>query len=265
MRANYVYKLTNGELVDITLDAPNNPDTINHTIKGVITEHFCTFLVGIANRAPVANAGIDQILECTSLQGVDVVLDGSASYDPDENITGLEPSNTATNGRTIISYTWTGDFGTVTGVNPKVILPIGVHKITLTVSDGLLETSDEVIIIVKYKFTGFFQPIDMGDKVFNVAKAGSAIPIKFSLNGYMGMNIFASGYPKAIDDTYDPTASYDDIEVIVTSGKSGLSYDSGSVQYTYVWKTDEVWAGKYKQLVVKLVDGTVITANFKFK
>ena len=59
----------------------------------------------------------------------------------------------------------------------------------------------------------------------------------------------------------DPT---DAIET-VTSGSSGLTYDSTSDQYTYVWKTQKAWAGTCGQLQVKLTDNTTHTANFSFK
>jgi hypothetical protein len=36
----------------------------------------------------------------------------------------------------MLSYTWTGPFGTVTGRKPKVFLPVGTSVVTLEVSDG---------------------------------------------------------------------------------------------------------------------------------
>ena len=60
-------------------------------------------------------------------------------------------------------------------------------------------------------------------------------------------------------------ASLDDIEQTVTAGASSLSYDTASGQYSYTWKTEKSWAGSCRQLIVRLVDGTEHTANFKFK
>ena len=51
-----------------------------------------------------------------------MTLDGSGSSDPDG-----DP----------LTYTWTGSFGTATGVHPTVELPVGTWTITLTVDDGL--------------------------------------------------------------------------------------------------------------------------------
>ena len=42
---------------------------------------------------------------------------------------------------------------------------------------------------------GFFQPVDNQPTV-NTAKAGSAIPVRFTLGGYNGANIFASASPR---------------------------------------------------------------------
>jgi hypothetical protein len=119
-------------------------------------------------------------------------------------------------------------------------------------------------VTVKYNFSGFFKPVEMGSDVVNVVKAGSAVPLKFSLSGYQGMSVFVPGYPMAITGVYQPDMDFEVMPTIETAGKSGLSYDALTDQYTYVWKTDKAWAGNSKILVVKFSDGTVQTVNFKF-
>jgi hypothetical protein len=114
------------------------------------------------------------------------------------------------------------------------------------------------------QFSGFFQPVD-NLPTLNVVKAGSAIPVKFSLNGDQGLNIFAAGFPVSISINCDTGAPQDAIEVTVTAGNSSLSYSAGTGTYTYVWKTDKAWAGMCRQLVVRLNDGTDHVANFMFK
>lgn len=148
--------------------------------------------------------------------------------------------------------------------------PVSSSPVEITITQGTLSAdnysftmANGALTIMPYKFTGFFKPVDMGS-VVNTVKAGSAIPIKFSLNGNMGLKIFADGYPKAIDKAFDPNSPYDTIPTIDTPGNSSLSYDPVTDQYTYVWKTEKGWAGLSKQLVVILADGTVCTANFKF-
>jgi hypothetical protein len=76
-----------------------------------------------ANNPPVANAGANQALECTANGGAPVVLDGSASFDPDG-----DP----------LSYQWTDSAGQVVGNTAVVNLSValGTHTFTLTVEDG---------------------------------------------------------------------------------------------------------------------------------
>ena len=115
-----------------------------------------------------------------------------------------------------------------------------------------------------YDWTGFFRPVD-NIPTLNVAKAGRAIPVKFSLNGDQGLDIFEDNYPLSYQIDCVSTTDVDGIEETVTAGGSILSYDTVADQYIYVWKTDKDWAGTCRQLVVKLIDGTYHIANFTFK
>jgi Tol biopolymer transport system component len=115
-----------------------------------------------------------------------------------------------------------------------------------------------------YNFSGFFQPVD-NLPVVNSVKAGQAVPIKFSLGGDQGLNIFEPGYPRSQQIVCESNATVDGIEQTVTAGSSSLSYDLSTDTYTYVWKTEKSWANTCRQLVVKLNDSTFHRANFKFK
>lgn len=55
------------------------------------------------------------------------------------------------------------------------------------------------------------------------------------------------------------------VEVTETLTAGGSSLNFGGDQYNYVWKTERSWAGTCRQLVLTLNDGSVHTANFKFK
>jgi hypothetical protein len=120
-----------------------------------------------------------------------------------------------------------------------------------------------------YDFTGFYSPVD-NLPTFNKAKAGSAIPVKFSLGGDRGLDVFAKDAtanattsPTSGALACDSAAEIDPIETTVSAGSSGLSYDAASDTYTYVWKTQKGWTG-CRQLVVEFDDGTVERANFRF-
>ena len=116
---------------------------------------------------------------------------------------------------------------------------------------------------IPFTFTGFFAPVD-NLPTLNTVKAGQAIPVKFSLGGDYGLNIFMPGYPSSSLVACGTTAE-DAIEETSTAGSSSLSYDSGSGRYHYVWKTDKAWANTCRTLVLKFTDGTIRKANFKFK
>jgi hypothetical protein len=126
---------------------------------------------------------------------------------------------------------------------------------------------------VVFNWTGFFQPIDNNPDqsgnvglatVWNSAKAGQAIPVKFSLNGDQGLSILQAGYPKSTKVTCpNASAVVDSLETYAAS-TPGLHYDPGADQYIYVWKTASTLANTCQRLEVKLVDGTSHYAFFKF-
>jgi hypothetical protein len=119
-----------------------------------------------------------------------------------------------------------------------------------------------------YAFDGFYAPVNnrdaQGNFVFNKTNAGAAIPVKFSLGGDYGLDIFEAGYPKSEVIACNSQAEVDGIEETVTAGNSSLSYAAGSDTYTYVWKTSKAWEDTCRQLVVKFDDGTTARANFRF-
>ena len=180
------------------------------------------------------------------------------------NATGVDPEGTA------VTFEWdldnNGTFETpgqsvtfsATGITAPATLTVKV-KVTDTFGNFAV---DDTTVSVLYNFTGFFQPVD-NLPIVNTVKAGQGVPVKFSLNGDHGLNIFADGYPK-IEFVVCGSATADAIEITVTAGSSSLSYDPTTDQYTYVWKTDKSWAGKCGTLQVMFNDGTTQTALFKF-
>jgi predicted extracellular nuclease len=113
-----------------------------------------------------------------------------------------------------------------------------------------------------WTFTGFLQPVDNGG-VLNQVRAGQAVPVKFQLGGDRGLDILASGSPTSATI---PCAggAVDPIEETATAGASGLQYDAATQTYTYVWKTQRAWSGTCRRFTLKLDDGTVRTADFRF-
>ncbi|MEA3225351.1 MAG: choice-of-anchor Q domain-containing protein, partial [Planctomycetota bacterium] len=115
---------------------------------------------GPINTPPVANAGPDQIVECTG-----VTLDGSASSDDGQ----IQP----------LTYTWTWIGGSATGVNPAVTLPLGTTTVTLAVYDGELSDTDTVDITV-------------GDTTAPVITINAPVPYGLYEAGYLALDFSAS-------------------------------------------------------------------------
>jgi hypothetical protein len=143
----------------------------------------------------------------------------------------------------------------------------GLHTFVVQAldTDGTVLASLQRQYAVDFNFNGFFEPVN-NQPTLNVAKAGSAIPVKFGLGGNQGLDIFYnSTYPASQQISCDSTAPLDTIETTVTAGGSSLSYDAGTGRYSYVWKTNPAWSGTCRSLVIRTKFGTFHTANFKFK
>jgi len=114
-------------------------------------------------------------------------------------------------------------------------------------------------LIQPFAWSGFYSPI--GE--WNTVHAGSAVPIKFSLGGDRGLDVFAAGSPSSVPVACEGAAAGAS-EPTVTPGNSSLTYDPVADRYTYVWKTQKAWAGSCRQLLVTLADGTSHSAMFEF-
>jgi hypothetical protein len=128
---------------------------------------------------------------------------------------------------------------------------VGTTTVNVTATDGVGNIATKSFTVtVRYNFTGFFQPVD-NPPTFNTANAGQAIPVKFSLSGPKGVNIFAPGYPTSVPIAC-PSGSGAQIEETVAASASFLQYDSGTDRYNYIWKTNASWSGTCRQLIIKL-------------
>ncbi|MBZ5565188.1 MAG: hypothetical protein LAP13_22555 [Acidobacteriia bacterium] len=165
-----------GQATDATLSNPTGltldegdslyiADSLNHRVRridlgsGVITTVAGSGSGG-GNEAPVADAGHDQILECTSPEGTLVQLDGSESSDPEGGTLALR---------------WTGPFlraaSPAAGVRPQVFLPLGKSVVRLSVNNGQL-VSQPARTTVEIRVG--LQP--MGEALANMVPEGEAIP-----------------------------------------------------------------------------------------
>jgi hypothetical protein len=196
-------------------------------------------------------------------------------------VTSLSPTSGPLAGGTSVAITGTGftgatavTFGTtpatsftvnsdtsITATAPAAT-SVGPVDVTVTTPGGTSTTSPADQYTYTYSFTGFFPPVN-NPPALNRVNAGRTIPVKFSLGGNQGLAIFASGSPASQE--YDCTTGAPiGASQPTTPGSAGLTYNSGSDQYTYHWSTDSAWAGTCRHLYVQLNDGTTHQANFQF-
>ena len=142
-----------------------------------------TLQVDNPNRPPTTNAGPDQTVIATDQAGATVSLSGAGSTDPD--------------GHTL-RYIWSGPFGLIGGINPTVSLPLGAHTLTLAVSDGLLSSTDTVVIAVQ-------SMIDLLPTALTTTVSGSNILVQDSVKnqGLTAAGAFTIRYYLSINTSYD--------------------------------------------------------------
>lgn len=99
-----------------------------------------TQLVTVTNTAPVADAGIDRIVECHNVSGTgtSVTLNGTGSYDPDAG--------------DVFSYQWSAVgimFDDPTSATPTADFPMGATTVSLIVEDqcGAIDATDVIIVV----------------------------------------------------------------------------------------------------------------------
>jgi hypothetical protein len=138
---------------------------------------------------------------------------------------------------------------------------VGTRSVSCTVTDNAgNQDSASVSYTVGFQFSGFFQPVD-NLPIINRAKAGTAVPVKFSLNGNQGLVILAPGYPVSQSITCATGVPVDPIEETVSAGNSSLSYDAATGRYVYTWKTVNTWIG-CRTLRLRFIDGKEQSAVF---
>lgn len=141
----------------------------------------------------------------------------------------------------------------------------GVVEITVRGESVILEPGETYEfpppVVETYAFTGFFAPVANLPTV-NTQTAGSAIPVKFSLNGFQGLDVIEPGYPMSQPmscTTWSPIGPGAAI-----SSNGGLTYDATSDRYSIVWKTVKAWGGTCRQFQMLLDDGSTHRFNVKF-
>ena len=170
-----------------------------------------------------------------------------------------------------VTYSLTGpggtkSFSTITDYLGRATLPAtglapGTYAVSASFAGDVTYTAaTRTGTLVVSAFTGFFSPVG-NPPALNVVNAGSTVPIKFSLGGNRGLAILAPGSPRVLTIACGTGLPTGPVEPAASVG-GGLTFASG--QYQFNWKTQKSWVG-CRQFELRLVDGSVHVANFKFK
>ena len=119
-----------------TIQLPLGTYTIALIVNdGIFDSESDEVVMTVYNTAPVADAGMDQTVYAWIDGNASVTLDGTGSSDTDGDS---------------LTYSWILDGEVIaTESMPTITLPVGIHTVTLTVSDGIEESeSDGVVITV---------------------------------------------------------------------------------------------------------------------
>jgi hypothetical protein len=145
---------------------------------------------------------------------------------------------------------------------------VGDHTFTVRAvdaagNDATRSVSYRVEERFAFDFEGFFSPVRNRPRV-NLARAGSLVPMRFSLDGWQGRDVIADGYPRSREMECGSTADLDGGEPARAVGRWRLRYRPRRDLYVYLWKTDRDWVGECRQFILRLADGSYHRADFRF-
>lgn len=139
---------------------------------------------------------------------------------------------------------------------------VGTHEFGVDAADAAGNTAHAgATYRVIYDFKGFLKPLRNRPEV-NRWKAGVPVPVRFELGGRQGRDVIEGGWPQVAEVDCDFDEEPSGGEPVRHPKK--LSYSKRKQRYRFLWKTDRRWAGSCRQFLLKLNDGTIRRADFKF-
>lgn len=212
----------------------------------------------IDNRAPLANAGPDQIIEQQRPGGAQVQLDGSASSDPDGDV---------------LVFVWTFGEETFDGVAPNVELPAGVSVLTLRATDpsGVFSQDSVLITIqdtippvltipadVRVEATGVLSTVDIGvatavDVVDGIVVVSDDAPSQFPL----GETVVTYTASDAAGNTSTGT------QIVIVEDTTAPEFDLKKLHTKLVYQPYGHNRFKLTTLVKNIHDAVDVSANVK--
>jgi hypothetical protein len=142
---------------------------------------------------------------------------------------------------------------------------VGPHEFTVNATDNVGNAASATArFTVVYDFEAFLWPVRNRPKV-NIWRAGVPVPIRFELGGNQGLGVIEDGWPQVAvvgcDFSEEPEAGE---PARHPRWFRELVYRRRKQRYVFLWKTDRRWVGSCRQFMLKLKDGTVRRADFKF-
>jgi hypothetical protein len=109
------------------------------------------------------------------------------------------------------------------------------------------------------RFRGFFKPVK-NPPSFNRVRAGQAVPVRFTVEGYRGSAVMKNATSSPV--SCQAVRSENIVDETEPASRAGLRQDGA--KSLYIWKTNPSWAGTCRKLVLTLVDGSAYEALFRF-
>ncbi|HEX2766966.1 MAG TPA: PxKF domain-containing protein [Candidatus Limnocylindria bacterium] len=130
-------------------------------------------------------------------------------------------------------------------------LPAGPYSVTASFAGDetyLPASRSGTSTIVHFSFRSPINP----KPTVNVAKAGSTVPVKFSIDGSFGLGIL-DGSPRLVRYSCETGVPQDEVEQ-TTTANNGLTFNGGIYQYN--WKSSKSTTGCFR-FELKLTDGSL--------
>ena len=252
---------------EVEFSVPMNLLPGDHFIKVTVTDisNRSTTVVHkvtvVNNRPPIADAGSDKLLTCSSVSATDVSLSASGSSDPDGDS---------------LSFSWLGDFGATSGETATISLPLGSSEITLTVDDGMANDVDTLMVQINVNEIGLLPPLNdlvpegqepmMPNKAF---KHGRVLPLKLQMTcGGTSLTDLEVAAPKIVAISHNGSAPIDLTIIDPDAGEAndnGLQFRYSEPNWVYNLSTKDLIKNTMYDVTIELPDGRRMVARFALK
>jgi alpha-tubulin suppressor-like RCC1 family protein len=143
----------------------------------------------------------------------------------------------------------------------------GPHSFTIVAFDNAGNRSEATVAYsARYDTDGFEDPV-RNLPIVNEVSPGRTIPLKFELRRHDGSLVTDLSAVAGLASVPYPCNSSDPAEPadqqLFASGKTELRLVGGTFQYN--WQTERQWRGTCREVQIKIEDGNVLRARFRFR